>query len=71
MRQSEFKEKYNPMTGKFAKQHIWDGRVEIITGEGITDKFKSLVRRKKNTKNGSTTKTDLKHLPLQKKLVIK
>ena len=33
MRQSEFKMKYSPETGKYTKQHIY--------GEGINDKFKS------------------------------
>ena len=32
MRQSEFKKKYDPITGKFTKQHIH--------GEGITNAFK-------------------------------
>ena len=48
MRQSEFKKKYNPVTGKFSKQHIWDDG--IVTGEGITDKFKSLISEKKSRK---------------------
>lgn len=41
MRQSEFKKIYDPITGKFTKQHIY--------GEGITNAFKSFgskVRRK-------------------------
>lgn len=49
MRQSEFKKKYNPVTGKFTKQHVWNSGV-VITGEGITDKFKSLIGRKKTQK---------------------
>lgn len=55
MRQSEFKKKYNPVTGKFTKQHVWNSGV-VITGEGITDKFKSLIGRKKTQKN-PTSKT--------------
>ena len=46
MRQSEFKKRYNPVTGKFTKQNIWDDGIEIVTGEGITDKFKSLISGK-------------------------
>ena len=69
MRQSEFKKKYNPVTGKFTKQHIWNSGV-VITGEGITDKFKSLVKRKK--KHKKIHLQDLKIAPLiVKKLVIK
>ena len=68
MRQSEFKKKYNPVTGKFTKQHIWNSGV-VITGEGITDKFKSLIKRKKNKK---IHLQNLKIAPLiVKKLVIK
>ena len=49
MRQSEFKKKYNSETGKFTRQHIFNRGV-IITGEGIADKFKSLIKRKKTQK---------------------
>ena len=38
-RQLEFKKIYNPGTGKFTRQHIW-------SGEGITDKVKSLFGKK-------------------------
>ena len=37
MRQSEFKMKYDPETGKFTRQHIY--------GEGITDVFKSFSKK--------------------------
>lgn len=66
MRQSEFKKKYNPVTGKFTKQHVWNSGV-VITGEGITDKFKSLIGRKKTQKNPPPKLSTL----IVKKLVIK
>ena len=37
MRQSEFKMKYEPETGKFARQHIY--------GEGMMDVFKSFGKK--------------------------
>ena len=42
MRQSEFKKKYDPDTGKFSRKHIY--------GEGIMDSVKSLIKKptKKN-----------------------
>ena len=52
MRQSEFKMKYSPETGKYTKQHIY--------GEGINDKFKSFSSNlfgkpsKKDTKKAVT-----------------
>lgn len=49
MRQSEFKKKFNPETGKFTRQHVFDSGT-IITGGGITDKFKALIKRKKISK---------------------
>lgn len=49
MRQSEFKKKYNPETGKFTRQHIFNSGI-VITGEGIADKFKSVFKRKKTQK---------------------
>ena len=44
MRHSEFKKKYDPITGKFTKQHIY--------GEGIRDSFKSFSSKftRKKTK---------------------
>ena len=42
MRQSEFKKKYDPDTGKFSKKHIY--------GEGIMDSVKSFIRRKPTRK---------------------
>ena len=33
-RQSEFKKKYNPDTGKYTRQHIWSGERSIF-GAGI------------------------------------
>ena len=41
MRQTEFKKKYDPITGKFSKQHIY--------GKGITDRFRSILKGKKTT----------------------
>ena len=35
--------------GRFTRQHLFNSGI-VITGEGITDKFKSLIKRKKNTK---------------------
>ena len=37
MRQSEFKRKYDPDTGKYVKQHIY--------GEGIMDSVKSFFKK--------------------------
>ena len=37
MRQSEFKKKYDPDTGKFSRKHIY--------GEGIMDNVKSLIKK--------------------------
>ena len=42
MRQSEFKKKYDPDTGKFSRKHIY--------GEGIIDKAKSFLGRKPTKK---------------------
>ena len=42
MRQSEFKKKYDPDTGKFSRKHIY--------GEGIMDKAKSFLGRKPTKK---------------------
>ena len=42
MRQSEFKKKYNPDTGKFSKKHIY--------GEGIMDSVKSFLGKKPTKK---------------------
>ena len=40
MRQSEFKKKYDPDTGKFSRKHIY--------GEGIMDTVKSFFGKKTN-----------------------
>ena len=42
MRQSEFKKKYNPDTGKFSRKHIY--------GEGIMDSVKSFLTKKPTKK---------------------
>ena len=42
MRQSEFKKKYDPDTGKFSRKHIY--------GEGIMDSVKSFLGRKPTRK---------------------
>ena len=42
MRQSEFKKKYNPNTGKFSRKHIY--------GEGIMDSVKSFLGKKPTRK---------------------
>ena len=42
MRQSEFKKKYDPDTGKFSRKHIY--------GEGIMDSVKSFLGRKPTKK---------------------
>ena len=42
MRQSEFKKKYDPDTGKFSRNHIY--------GEGIMDSVKSFLGRKPTKK---------------------
>ena len=42
MRQSEFKKKYDPDTGKFSRKHIY--------GEGIRDKIRSLFGVKPTSK---------------------
>ena len=42
MRQSEFKKKYDPITGKFSRKHIY--------GEGIMDSVKSFLGRKPTKK---------------------
>ena len=44
MKQSEFKRRYDPNTGKFTRQHIWNKNQEIH-GEGIIDKFKSVWKK--------------------------
>ena len=45
MRQSEFKKKYNPDTGKFSRKHIY--------GEGIMDSVKSFLGKKSTKKKVS------------------
>ena len=42
MRQSEFKKKYDPITGKFSRKHIY--------GEGIIDNIKSFLGKKPTRK---------------------
>ena len=42
MRQSEFKKKYDPVTGKFSRKHIY--------GEGLMDSVKSFIGRKPTKK---------------------
>ena len=42
MRQSEFKKKYDPDTGKFSRKHIY--------GEGIMDSVKSFLSKKPTKK---------------------
>ena len=42
MRQSEFKKKYDPDTGKFSRKHIY--------GEGIMDSVKSFLGKKPTKK---------------------
>ena len=42
MRQSEFKKKYDPVTGKFSRKHIY--------GEGIMDSVKSFLGKKPTKK---------------------
>ena len=42
MRQSEFKKKYDPVTGKFLRKHIY--------GEGIMDSVKSFLSKKPTKK---------------------
>ena len=42
MRQSEFKKKYDPITGKFSRKHIY--------GEGIMDTVKSFLGKKPTRK---------------------
>ena len=38
---------------KFTRQHVFNSGI-VITGSGITDKFKSVIRRKKSTKSTPT-----------------
>ena len=47
MRQSEFKKKYDPDTGKFSRKHIY--------GEGIMDTIKSFLRKKPTRKKATFT----------------
>ena len=49
-RQSEFKKKYDPITGTFTKQHIYE---QEITNAFTS--FGSKVRKKKNKKDGYTS----------------
>ena len=54
MRQSEFKKKYDPVTGKFSRKHIY--------GEGLMDSVKSFLERKP-TKKKVTFAPPLKPTP--------
>ena len=47
MRQSEFKKKYDPDTGKFSRKHIY--------GEGIMDSVKSFLGKKPTKKKVTFT----------------
>ena len=47
MRQSEFKKKYDPNTGKFSRKHIY--------GEGIMDSVKSFLGKKPTNKKVTFT----------------
>ena len=47
MRQSEFKKKYDPDTGKFSRKHIY--------GEGIMDSVKSFLTKKPTKKKVTFT----------------
>ena len=47
MRQSEFKKKYDPDTGKFSRKHIY--------GEGIMDTVKSFLGKKPTKKKVTFT----------------
>ena len=47
MRQSEFKKKYDPDTGKFSRKHIY--------GEGIMDTVKSFLGKKPTRKKVTFT----------------
>ena len=47
MRQSEFKKKYDPDTGKFSRKHIY--------GEGIIDSVKSFLTKKPTKKKVTFT----------------
>ena len=68
-RQFEFKKKYDPDTGKFTRQHIWNGERSIF-GEGIFDKVFEKKKTKKKVKFVPATRPPKKLLCL-KKLVIK
>ena len=58
MRQSEFKKKYDPDTGKFSRKHVY--------GEGIMDSVKSFLG-KKPTKKKVTFAPPLKPTPTSSK----
>ena len=46
MRQSEFKKRYNPDTGKYMRQHIYGGGYASRTGGGVMDTVKSFLGKK-------------------------
>ena len=45
MRQSEFKRKYDPDTGKYVKQHIYGEGNASRTGGGVMDSVKSFFKK--------------------------
>ena len=55
MRQSEFKKKYDPDTGKFSRKHIY--------GEGIMDTVKSFLGKKPTRKKVTFTPPPKPALP--------
>ena len=46
MRQSEFKKRYNPDTGKFSRKHIFGEGNASRTGGGVMDTVKSFFGKK-------------------------
>ena len=59
MRQSEFKKKYDPDTGKYTRQHIY--------GEGIMDSVKSFLAKKPTKKVRFAVPPQPKPTPSNKK----
>ena len=50
IRQSEFKKRYDPDTGKFSRQHIYGGGDASRTGSGVMDTVKSFFGKKPTKK---------------------
>ena len=50
MRQSEFKKKYDPDTGKFSRKHIFGSGNASRTGSGVMDSVKSFFGKKPTKK---------------------